>query len=133
MTKSLIDEIAEELHSIWWRQQLQAGVTLGPRNEKEKTHPHMIPWSAKTEQERGQDRYQAVRAIVELRTTETTEERIAEVIHAAIREHRLAETGEIPDYLANSWNACKRSEGEKRQQAKAILEIWTKRCREVHE
>ena len=100
-----IDKIAETLHDTWWKLKLGAGFTLGPRVTGLKWHPHLIPWSAKTEQEREQDRYQAVRVFLLFRENrEANDETIGQWIEDAMEEFRKAAGNPVSRSPADGWD-----------------------------
>jgi len=117
----LMDEIAETLHNVWWSIAIENGHTLGPRDRETKHHPHLIPWSAKSEQERTQDRYQAVRVMAKFRSEPgATADVIAKVIHDALGEFCYAtRPGSLPDHLSQEASLNE----ERLRQAAAILPL----------
>jgi hypothetical protein len=120
----LMDQIAEELHNGWWSFKLGKHYTLGPRCDEKRQHPHLVPWSAKSEHERTQDRYQAVSVMAMYRRSDPppNNEEIARAIHGALCEFRLAtQMGELPAHLQREgFEACRE---ERITQAEAILPL----------
>jgi hypothetical protein len=117
-----IDKVAEMLHNTWWKLELDKGFTLGPRDEAGKRHPHLIPWSAKTERERAQDYYQAVRVLLLLRENrEADNETIGQRIEDALVEFRKA----VGSSVASNWDE-NRARKERLAKAQALREMIKK-------
>jgi hypothetical protein len=57
-----LEEMAKLEHERWVDEKLRAGWRNGPRDDEERTHPSIVPWSDLSESEREKDREQ-VRAI----------------------------------------------------------------------
>ncbi len=54
-----LDQLATALHDGWWSYKINAGYTLGPRQERGRgrMHPHMMPWHQLDESAKNQDRF----------------------------------------------------------------------------
>jgi len=120
---NLMDEIAETLHNVWWCLRIEDGDTLGPRGFAKKQHPHLIPWSAKSEQERAQDRYQAVKVMEMYRSNPSANVNdIAREIHIAAREFVYASRrGPLSEELKAEWTDNPRPRKERGRQAALVL------------
>jgi hypothetical protein len=63
-----IDVLARAEHERWINERTGAGWRLGPRNNRRKRHPSLVPWGDLSEHEREKDR-QTVRHIPEVLAT----------------------------------------------------------------
>jgi hypothetical protein len=52
-----MEQIAMAIHDGWWAYQINGGYKLGPREERGRTHPHMLPWHQLDEESKNQDRF----------------------------------------------------------------------------
>lgn len=81
-----LSQLAEVLHDGWREHMRQLGYTLGSRDEAKMTHPHLIPWATKTEEEKNQDRYQAAVIIRKWYHEGLAEDQIPKLIHDSWRD-----------------------------------------------
>jgi hypothetical protein len=58
-----IDIVARAIHDGWWQFMLMHGWRLGPRNQKAKTHPHLVHWELLDDHDRDQDIFIALTLI----------------------------------------------------------------------
>jgi hypothetical protein len=62
--QALVEKIACNVHDVWARTRLEEGWTWGPgRNDKQKTHPCLIPYSDLPESEKEVDRKMAMEVL----------------------------------------------------------------------
>ena len=61
---ALAEQLAENNHSHWARQRIEAGWTYGPqRNDVHKTHPDLVPYGDLPEDEKEYDRTSVVETL----------------------------------------------------------------------
>lgn len=62
--QNLIEQIAENVHDVWAINRMKEGWLYGPeRNDNEKTHPCLVPYSELNEIEKEYDRNTAVNTL----------------------------------------------------------------------
>ena len=60
----LIERLAENTHDVWARQRMADGWTYGPqRDDRDKHHPGLVPYSQLSESEKEYDRNTAVETL----------------------------------------------------------------------
>ena len=62
--QDLIEQVAENVHDVWASNRIKEGWIYGPeRNDREKTHPCLVPYSELDEIEKEYDRNTAVNTL----------------------------------------------------------------------
>ena len=64
-TAEEVEKLSRMEHQRWWNERIADCWTLGPRDDKRKTHPCMVPWEQLSKEEQDKDR-QAVVDLPEL-------------------------------------------------------------------
>ncbi len=59
----LTELLAENTHEQWAQQRIQDGWTYGPRNDREKTNPCLVPYADLPDSERVYDRNTAMETV----------------------------------------------------------------------
>jgi hypothetical protein len=60
----LLEKLTENAHEVWAKKRIKAGWTYGPqRDDKNKTHPCLVPYNELPESEKAYDRKMAAEAL----------------------------------------------------------------------
>jgi hypothetical protein len=135
MTGSVTERVAEAIHDGWWIAMQARGYSLGPRDRENRTHPHLLPWSACGPDNNNQDRFEAALVLHYLHGREgtdpsvrPTDDEVAAQIHDAWVEYMMVEGRGDHPHAHHRWeDHDDAGRTEHLEQARQVLRVWEDR------